>query len=139
MRSWKILVRILEVGDPSIEGRSPGCLQWFTGETGRITSFNHLNGATQGNMLEGLDYSICIRPDGNLGCVDFRESGGTTDSFRLDGPRINSGGANANAASNTCTQTHVFIPNIGVAQPFYCGGVLGVDGETTSSVVRSLG
>merc|ERR1712241_58009 len=63
MRSWKILVTILEVGDSSIEGKPSGCLQWFTGETGRITSFNHVNSAnSQGRNIGGLSYSICIKP-----------------------------------------------------------------------------
>merc|ERR1712062_742463 len=84
MRSWKILVTILEAGDSSIEGKPSGCLQWFTGETGRIQSFNHVNSAnTQGRNIGGLSYAICIKP--LSGCVDFRESGATTGSFGLDG------------------------------------------------------
>jgi len=132
MRSWKILVTILEVGDSSIEGKPSGCLQWFTGETGRITSFNHLNAQAQGHML-ALSYSICIRPT-TSGCVDFRESGGTTDSFRL--------GANDNAAAEVggCADTALIIPNIDVQQPNYCGTTLAAaDGQTTTGIVRSTG
>jgi len=137
-RSWKILVRILEVGDPDIEGRSTGCLQWFTGETGRITSFNHLNSAAQGNIIGGLNYAICIRPDGKKGCVDFRESGGTVDSFRLDG------GHNSNTDTDSevggCTNTFLTIPNTAVKTPIYCGAKLAAtDAQTQNSVVRSTG
>jgi len=135
MRSWKILVRILEVGDPSIEGRSSRCLQWFTGETGRITSFNHLNGAAQGRIIGGLDYAICIRPDGKKGCVDFRESGGTVDSFRLD-----NGQSAANSEVGGCTNSFLTIPNIDVKTPIYCGAKLAAtDAQSEASVVRSTG
>merc|ERR1711981_1162303 len=120
MRSWKILVTILEVGDSSIEGRAPGCLQWFTGATGQITSFNHLNGATQGQMLNSLNYPICIKPEGGLGCVDFRESGGTVDSFRLDG----AASGTTSIVGATCTATALIIPNTAVAAPLYCGSFL---------------
>jgi len=137
-RSWKILVTILEVGDASIEGKPSGCLQWFTGETGRITSFNHLNGASQGHML-GVSYTICIRP--TAGCVDFRESGGTTDSFRLDGTTgVSTTNSEVGTGTNSCTNTALIIPNIDVAVPFYCGGVLAAtDAQSTASPVRSDG
>merc|ERR1711981_416218 len=134
MRSWKILVTILEVGDSSIEGRAPGCLQWFTGATGQITSFNHLNGATQGQMLNSLNYPICIKPEGGLGCVDFRESGGTVDSFRLDSA------ASATASAQTCASAALIIPNNAVATPTYCGSFLSATtAQTGASPVRSTG
>merc|ERR1711944_28268 len=87
-------------------------------------------------MLATGTYSICIRPEGGLGCVDFRESGGTTDSFRLD--------ANADAAKSEvgggCTDTFLIIPNIDVADPRYCGSKLAAtNDQTEESVVRSTG
>jgi len=134
-RSWKILVRILEVGDPDIEGRPSGCLQWFTGETGRIRSFNDLNGAAQGRIIGGLNYAICIRPDGKKGCVDIRESGGTVDSFRLDNTQ-----SNTNSEVGGCTDTFLTIPNTGVKTPTYCGAKLAAtDAQSQASVVRSTG
>jgi hypothetical protein len=36
-----------------------GCLQYFTGVSGTMQSFNYQNGA--GLMLSNTDYSICIR------------------------------------------------------------------------------
>jgi len=134
-RSWKILVRILEAGNPDIEGRPSGCLQWFTGETGRITSFNHLNGAAQGNVIGNLNYAICIRPDGKKGCVDIRESGGTVDSFRLDGAQ-----SATNSKVGGCANTFLIIPNTSVQTPEYCGGALAATtAQSVSSVVRSTG
>jgi len=134
-RSWKILVRILEVGDPSIEGRSTGCLQWFTGETGRITSFNHLNDNAQGNIIGGLNYAICIRPDGTKGCVDIRESGGTVDSFRLDSAQ-----SATNSKVGGCANAFLTIPNTSVKTPIYCGGKLAAtDAQSEASIVRSTG
>jgi len=134
-RTWRILVTILEVGDSSIEGKPSGCLQWFTGETGRITSFNHVNSAnTQGRNIGGLSYAICIKP--LSGCVDFRESGGTTGSFSLDATAV----ATSAAAVGTCTNTALIIPNIDVQRPNYCGTTLAnTNSQTTASIVRSTG
>lgn len=136
-RTWRILVTILEVGDPSIEGKPSGCLQWFTGETGRITSFNHINSAnSQGRNIGGLSYSICIKP--LSGCVDFRESGATTGSFGLDATTGVS--TTASEVGAACTNTALIIPNIDVEVPVYCGAKLAaVDNQATPSTVRSTG
>jgi len=133
-RTWRILVTILEAGDPSIEGKPSGCLQWFTGETGRIQSFNHVNSAnTQGRNIGGISYAMCIKP--LSGCVDFRESGATTGSFRLDGSA-----SSTQSAVGTCTNTALIIPNINVAQPNYCGAKLAsTASQTQGSIVRSTG
>merc|ERR1711997_1236966 len=48
-RTWKILVRLLPADSPLIA--PSGCRQFFTRETGTITSFNHVNGAAVGTIL----------------------------------------------------------------------------------------
>ena len=56
-RTWKVKVRTLECSSTSLA--SAGCLQWFTGLSGRITSLN--SGAMAPIIQQGLNYNICIR------------------------------------------------------------------------------
>ena len=47
--------------------RAPsGCRQFFTGETGTITSFNHVNGAAVGTILGSTNYKACIRMEAGM-------------------------------------------------------------------------
>jgi hypothetical protein len=48
---------------------NPGCLQYFTGVSGRVSSFNY-NEAT-GLMLSEMDYSICIRNERNFCGIQY--------------------------------------------------------------------
>ena len=38
-----------------------GCLQYFTGDTGTITTFNYQSGS--GVLLANQEYSICVRSE----------------------------------------------------------------------------
>ena len=38
-----------------------GCLQYFTGLSGRITSFNGAQTGDAQSMLQNLNYNICIK------------------------------------------------------------------------------
>ena len=63
-RSWRIKVTQYACDSP---GRAPeGCLQYFSGINGNVTSFNwkltdNALGTTFSNHLANLDYSVCIR------------------------------------------------------------------------------
>jgi len=141
-RTWKILVRIIERGNPSILGKPQGCLQWFTGLSNTVSSFNHAVGGAMG-ILNDDSYTICIRREGNNDCVTWREAGGNIDSFALDMaaaavaaiaataaaaavPAAPSKFGSTNAAHN-CPMTALIIPNSnmdGQLLPHYCGGYL---------------
>jgi len=127
-RSWKILVRLLEADSPLLA--PSGCRQFFTGETGTITSLNHVNGAAVGTILGNTNYKACIRMlDGN-NCVTYREarSTGTPDAFNL--ANANGGGAETGA---TCASDAIIIGG-----SRFCGGNLSpVSGQTTGSVISS--
>lgn len=43
-----------------------GCLQYFTGISGSVRSFNFQGGAHLANM----DYSVCIRPEDGMRFID---------------------------------------------------------------------
>ncbi|XP_032672195.1 uncharacterized protein LOC116844580 [Odontomachus brunneus] len=71
-RSWK--VRISQIRCSTIYRAEEGCLQYFTGVSGQIKSFNY--DPTTGLQLSNQDYSICIRMERNfcgiqyMACVD---------------------------------------------------------------------
>ncbi|XP_014477173.1 PREDICTED: uncharacterized protein LOC106745775 isoform X2 [Dinoponera quadriceps] len=71
-RAWK--VRISQIRCSTIYRAEEGCLQYFTGVSGQIKSFNY--DPTGGLQLSNQDYSICIRMERNfcgiqyMACID---------------------------------------------------------------------
>lgn len=64
-RSWDITVTQYKCSELSQKGGPPGCLQYYTGANGRISSFNFPPTATTitGSVthLSNQDYTMCIR------------------------------------------------------------------------------
>jgi len=59
-RRWRIKTSRIECTNPS---RAPeGCLQFFTGIGGQVTSFNYLDGVNP-ILISNLLYSVCIRAE----------------------------------------------------------------------------
>ena len=56
-RTWKIKVSQISCNDPNKPPEN--CLQYFTGTTGTVASYNWNNGA--GPHLADQDYTNCIR------------------------------------------------------------------------------
>merc|ERR1711923_20893 len=123
-RFWKILVQRIACNSPDLP--PAGCLQFFTGLSGLITSFN---GARMGNahqMIQNQQYRVCIKRGAGMCGVTYREAAGTIDSFGLgestgnqdDGDFDGNTGVGATCAKTT----HQFI----TIQPIgkICGGVL---------------
>jgi len=132
-RSWKILVRMIECNSPS---RAPeGCAQYFTGSTGQITSLN--GGIAAPIMLQNLIYNVCIRREAGFCTYTLREArsatGATPDSFQL-------GATAAAVVGAACTTDFIIVPNTGVVNPKYCGGVLSsVTANTVAGPVTGNG
>jgi len=137
-RSWKILVRMIEAGNLGLPEQT-GCLQYFTGPTGRIKSFNNVDSTgVQGVNLANLQYSVCIRREkGNFNCVDYRESSsgaGATDSFNL----MTTAAASAGQGATMCAAEFVEIPSTTSTSNRFCGSTLNpTAGQTTTAPVRS--
>lgn len=76
-RSWK--VRISQIRCSTIYRAEEGCLQYFTGVSGQIKSYNY--DPTTGLQLSNQDYSICIRMERNfcgiqyMACADDGKDG----------------------------------------------------------------
>lgn len=62
-------VKITQVECNSLAKAADGCLQYFTGVSGRIFSFNYNNAA--GLQLSDTDYSICVRMERNFCGIQY--------------------------------------------------------------------
>jgi len=133
-RTWKILVRTIECDSPA---KAPGgCLQYFTGTSGNVLSFNA--GAT-GALIRDLLYNICIRREVGMCSYTVRQarSGNAAMPDAFEVGTVDAGGVGAAA----CTMNaYLVIPNSAVTDPKYCGGVLtAISGDTTASPVTGNG
>jgi len=133
-RTWKVLVRTIECDSPA---KAPGgCLQYFTGTSGNILSFNA--GAT-GALIANLLYNTCIRREAGMCSYTVRQArsgtGAMPDAFEIG--TLAAGGVGIAA----CTQNaYLVIPNSAVTDPKYCGGVLtAISADTTASPVTGNG
>jgi len=134
-RSWKILVRFIPVGS---DDRAPGgCLQFFTANADRITSFNHEVNNAQGTMLADHAYEVCIRRNPGFTGVTYRETrmgaNANPDSFKL------SGATNAGESQvGNCNAEGLIIFGTGAVVPVYCGDAFSpIAGQTNSAPVTS--
>jgi len=128
--NWKILVRMIEKGNPTIINKPPGCLQWYTGLSGQVTSLNYNNNGALGRMNDD-DYKVCIRPEGNNNCVNWRGAGGTIDDFKLGATQAAITGVAA--VGTDCSQTLIIIPDKAVGVPYYCGDIFSPANDATAS------
>jgi len=129
-RSWNIQVRLLEADSSILPPKGMGCRQFFTGETGTITSLNHLSGTATGTILGNTNYKACIRMLNGNNCVDYRQA--TTSSFTL------AGGTTSGTGDTTCSADAVIIDVVSQGPTKFCGGKLStVASQSTGSVVSS--
>ena len=66
-RTWKI--RISQIPCSSIYRAEEGCLQYYTGVSGQIKSFNY--NPVSGLQLSNQDYSMCIRMERNFCGIQY--------------------------------------------------------------------
>lgn len=66
-RSWR--VRIAQIPCSSIYRAEEGCMQYYTGVSGQIKSFNY--DPNVGLQLSNQDYSICIRMERNFCGIQY--------------------------------------------------------------------
>jgi len=134
-RSWKILVRTIECDSPS---KAPGgCLQYFTGTSGNIVSFN---AGTAGALLDDLLYNVCIRREANMCSYTVREArsgaSATPDAFQVGATSTTAGRIGA----ANCAEAMLIIPNSAITAPEYCGAFLvNTDSNTVASPVTGNG
>lgn len=117
IRQWDIKVTQVPCNG---RGRAPdGCLQYHTGVSGRITSFNFLDSG--GTHLASQQYSACVRQEEGYCCVQWSVCGDQDSSFSIDGgdaPTIS-------GVDTACTQDYLGIDT--------SGNLCGTTGTTLSS------
>jgi len=138
-KSFNILTR--QISCESTWKAPTDCVQFHTGTTGTVQSYNFAGG----QLLQGMYYTNCVRTELGYCGVEYKESTGTTpDAFDV--------GTTATAVSTTgaCVTGAAFIhiPNMSpdgisaMSPPIgsglesflshFCGSNLGVQGLTTS-------
>merc|ERR1719184_125681 len=125
-----------------------GCLQYFTGSSGSVSSFNWQD-STAYEHLQSTSYTACIRQERGYCKIGWKQSPTTIDSFKMGRPAtiftsLNSGGCNPTGQAD-----YVTIPNGSDGGAFagnckepggglvpsvdrYCGGTLTCIGGTTT-------
>ncbi|XP_023710755.1 uncharacterized protein LOC111866229 [Cryptotermes secundus] len=147
-RNWK--VKICQIPCNTIYRAEEGCLQYFTGVSGQIKSYNYDPGA--GLQLSKQDYSVCIRMERNFCGIQYTACPDTvnnrTHAFSLSG---NTQGQNAVSSStgtlgpNSCNTDWIIIPcatNVGrtglpACIDRICGGTFNTEISTTPTTVIS--
>ncbi|XP_021929766.1 uncharacterized protein LOC110834666 [Zootermopsis nevadensis] len=147
-RNWK--VKICQIPCNTIYRAEEGCLQYFTGVSGQIKSYNYDPGA--GLQLSKQDYSICIRMERNFCGIQYTACPDTvnnrTHAFTLSG---NTQGQTAVSSStgtigpNSCNTDWLIIPcatNVGrtglpACIDRICGGTFNTEISTTPATVIS--
>jgi len=132
-RMWKILVRQIQCDDVN---RPPGgCLQYHTGLSGQLTSFNGARTGDAHQMIQNQNYKICIKRGAGMCGVTYREAtsgAGTIDSFNLGAapavpatPAAGELGGNSGVGA-TCTALNAAATQAIIIQPMgtLCGGKL---------------
>lgn len=115
-RTWKI--KVSQIPCDSIVKPPHGCMQYHTGVTGQVRSFNFQ--ATSGNYLHLAQhyYKACIRRERGYCKIAWSQSS-DTDSFKISRPSTN---YRSNTGNTGCQQDSVKI---------YGGSNYGVEGSCT--------
>merc|ERR1711981_409459 len=131
-RYWDIKVTQLECTNRSKP--ASGCLQYFTGTTGRIETFNFQNSAAP-HHLHNQNYNICIRQANGFSCIQYTACG-DTHSFAL------SEQASAKSTLGTaCTSDWLNIAGsgpcglLGPTVDQFCGSVLNTAVEQAAAAL----
>ncbi|XP_065338296.1 uncharacterized protein LOC135938542 [Cloeon dipterum] len=149
-RNWK--VRISQIPCQSNYKAEDGCMQYHTGVTGQIRSFNYDSG--MGLQLSNQDYSICIRMERNFCGIQYTTApdpvNNRSRSFSLSGQTTGQNQVTSMVGSvgpNSCNGDWIIIPcaaNAGRAPSIeptctdrICGGTFNSEVSTVPATVFS--
>jgi len=117
-RSWDIFVTQYTCGQEDLGG-PPGCLQYYTGTTGVVTTFGYLssNSATTTSAstthLQNQNYQVCVRRSSGMCyiCWAAWDTDGTAASFSSFGLSLSIASDADNSNQGTqCTTDYIVIP-----------------------------
>ncbi|BET02403.1 Hypothetical protein NTJ_15221 [Nesidiocoris tenuis] len=149
-RKWKI--KVCQIPCSSNYRAEEGCLQYFTGVSGQIKSYNY--NPNTGLQLSNQDYSACVRIERNFCGIQYTPcmdpANNRSKAFTMSG---NTQGTNVATSAigstgpNSCTADWVIIPcaqNVGrlpTAPPTcvdrICGGTFNSEVSTTDATIYS--
>jgi len=128
-RQFEIKVTQYECKDVGTLVPPGGCLQWHTGTTGQLTSFNW--SPIDAQHLQNQDYDICIRQEAGFCCTDYTVCN-QPGSFSISVPSVLPmiAAMAVGATGKACTLDYISIDgsseicgsNVNFNQ--YCGDVL---------------
>ncbi|KNC33110.1 hypothetical protein FF38_04686 [Lucilia cuprina] len=149
-RIWRIRVSQIHCG--SISQADQGCLQYYTGISGRVRSFNF--NTASGRQLSNQDYSICIRTERNFcgiqynACPDLENN--RSRSFTISGNTNNPVGTmvggGTQVTQNTCIQDWLLIgcmrsadriPPLSACEDRVCGGTFSAEVGMVQKTVQT--
>jgi len=113
-RQWKI--RITQYTCDSVERAPEGCLQYLTGISGNVSSFNwklqdNMNGQSFSNHLSNLRYNVCVRRESGYCSIEW----GVGTSFENSTGYFSMSGALPTSTGNPVTVTSTDV-DIGDAE-----------------------
>lgn len=142
---WRIKVSQIECFSPN---RAPdGCLQYFTGVSNTVTSFN-FDGTTTcatGCLSANQDYNVCFRTEQGMCGMQYKVSTVTSgDAFLLTNAETQSGIAaavcDATANANAVLEIRKVVPVTPATQDMFCGNFLSiVDNSLVSTSLTTRG
>ncbi|GJQ70913.1 hypothetical protein Trydic_g830 [Trypoxylus dichotomus] len=148
-RHWKI--KLIQIPYSTVGKANNGCLQYFTGVSGQIRSFNY--DPTTGFQLSNQDYSICIRTEMNFCSIQYTQCADAVNerlqSFTLSGDTSNAVQAmvGSTGTGNFCQADYLIVPmasNVGrpatgptLSVDRICGGTLSADVSMMPTTIRS--
>ncbi|XP_054289374.1 uncharacterized protein LOC129004772 [Macrosteles quadrilineatus] len=144
-RHWKI--KVCQIPCSSNYKAEDGCLQYFTGVSGQIKSFNYE--PMTGLHLSNQDYSICVRMERNFCGIQYTqcpdEVNNRTHSFTLTGNTLGQNSVTSmigGVGPNSCNTDWLIIPctsNVGrMITPATPGCVDRLCGGTLNSEVSIM-
>jgi hypothetical protein len=77
--TWDMRVTQIKCGSPMLA--PTGALQYFQGGMGLVETFN-FGGSKQ--LLQGHDYTICVKPEAGMCGIEWMEDPDTTDAFLMN-------------------------------------------------------
>jgi hypothetical protein len=111
-----------------------GCLQWFTGTTGYIKSFNYDGGYHLANQY----YTSCIRAE--RGYCEISYSSVSTTSFQISEITPTASPSPAGVLGDSCTTDYIILVGSAISTSEnvnydrFCGSLLVASSSTTTTV-----
>ncbi|XP_050684030.1 uncharacterized protein LOC126978945 [Leptidea sinapis] len=148
-RTWK--VKVTQIPCSTIYKADEGCLQYYTGVSGQLRSFNY--DPAFGRQLSNQDYGICVRMERNFCGIQYTACPDTVNnrsrSFTIGGNSNNPVNSmiGSGAGPNNCAYDWLLVPcaaNVGRIQPAQalctdriCGGTFSADLSMQPATVLS--